>query len=73
MMGNRRRDMVSITPVSKGVMFGEEQKCTLTFCPPCRTSLKDCELVLRVSNLFPFKNTALQVLNTNLLFSKDKF
>ncbi|XP_013405663.1 hydrocephalus-inducing protein [Lingula anatina] len=42
--------MVSVTPDVGGVMFGEKQKCVLSFCPPTSTSLRGCELILRISN-----------------------
>ncbi|KAK7505819.1 hypothetical protein BaRGS_00003090 [Batillaria attramentaria] len=45
-----RRDIVKIEPSSGGVMCGETQQCTLSFCPPMRMSLRGCELQLRVSN-----------------------
>lgn len=47
-MGNRRSNMVSISPSGGGVMCGDKQKCILSFCPPKRTTLKDSELVLKV-------------------------
>ncbi|XP_069113582.1 hydrocephalus-inducing protein homolog isoform X2 [Argopecten irradians] len=48
--GNKKKDMVSISPMSGGVAHGEEQKCSLLFCPPCKATLKDCSLTLRISN-----------------------
>ena len=47
-MGPKRKDMISISPMSGGVNHGEKQKCVLTFCPPCRTTLRDSELTLKV-------------------------
>lgn len=49
-MGNRRSDMVNISPSGGGVMCGDKQKCILSFCPPKRTTLKDSELVLKISH-----------------------
>ena len=40
--------MITISPMSGGVNHGEKQKCVLTFCPPCRTTLRDSELTLKV-------------------------
>ena len=44
--------MVSINPQLGGVLHGEKAVCKLVFCPPSRTTLKDCELVLKVRIFF---------------------
>lgn len=44
----KRKDMVSITPMSGGVNHGERKKCVLSFCPTSRTTLRDSELTLKV-------------------------
>ena len=49
-MGPKRKDMITISPMSGGVNHGEKQKCVLTFCPPCRTTLRDSELTLKVGS-----------------------
>ncbi|XP_046359897.2 hydrocephalus-inducing protein homolog isoform X3 [Haliotis rufescens] len=45
-----KKDVVTITPVSGGVLHGEKQKCMLSFCPPSRMSLRGCELALKISH-----------------------
>ncbi|XP_070194710.1 hydrocephalus-inducing protein homolog isoform X4 [Littorina saxatilis] len=45
-----RHEMVKIDKPQGGVMCGETTKCTLSFCPPIRMSLKECELSLKISN-----------------------
>ena len=40
--------MVDIAPVKGGVMFGDRTVCSLSFCPPRQTALRDCELLLKV-------------------------
>lgn len=49
-MGPKRKDTISISPMSGGVNHGDKQKCVLTFCPPCRTTLRDSELTLKVGS-----------------------
>ncbi|XP_071173399.1 hydrocephalus-inducing protein homolog isoform X10 [Mytilus edulis] len=49
-MSSQKKDMVSITPGRGGVLHGEKAVCRLVFCPPSRTTLKDCELVLKIKN-----------------------
>ncbi|KAL3860158.1 hypothetical protein ACJMK2_010318 [Sinanodonta woodiana] len=61
---SKRQDMVTINPIQGGVMYGEKQKCILTFCPPCRTTLKDCELSLKISH-GPTYHIALQGLGVS--------
>ncbi|CAH1779299.1 unnamed protein product [Owenia fusiformis] len=46
----RKDKMVTITPEKGGVMFGERTKCALAFCPPAKTALRGCELILKISN-----------------------
>lgn len=43
-----RHEMVKIDKPQGGVMCGETTKCTLSFCPPIRMSLNECELSLKV-------------------------
>ena len=43
-----RRDVVRIEKDQGGVMCGETQPCTVSFCPPIRMSLRGCELSLKV-------------------------
>ena len=44
-------NMVSITPATGGVPFGDRQICQLSFCPPRAVGLRGCELLLKVSTL----------------------
>ena len=44
------RKMVGITPAAGGVMCEERACCKLSFCPPTRTILRGCDLVLKVGN-----------------------
>ena len=48
-MSNKKKEMVTIEPLSGGVKHGDRVNCKLTFCPPCRTTLKDTEIVLKVN------------------------
>ena len=49
-MATKRKDMVTVTPMSGGVSHGQRQKCVLSFCPTCRTTLRDSELSLKVNH-----------------------
>ncbi|KAK3085440.1 hypothetical protein FSP39_003318 [Pinctada imbricata] len=49
-MSSKKKEMVAIEPMSGSVLNGDKQNCRLTFCPPCRTTLKDTELVLSVAH-----------------------
>lgn len=49
-MSAQKKEMVSISPCRGGVLNGEKAVCKLVFCPPSRTTLKDCELVLKVTS-----------------------
>ena len=40
--------MITIAPQKGGVMFGERKICQLSFCPTRQTTLKACQLVLKV-------------------------
>ena len=51
-MNSQKKNMVSINPQLGGVLHGEKAVCKLVFCPPSRTTLKDCELVLKVRIYF---------------------
>jgi hydrocephalus-inducing protein len=44
------KKMVSIAPTKGAVNNAERQKCVLSFCPPCKTALRGCELLLKVSH-----------------------
>ncbi|XP_064641495.1 hydrocephalus-inducing protein-like isoform X2 [Lineus longissimus] len=44
------KKMVSISPGKGAVNQGERQKCVMSFCPPCKTALRGCQLILRISN-----------------------
>ena len=44
----RKDKMVSIDPRSGGVMCEERARCQLAFCPPAKTTLRGCEMVLKV-------------------------
>ncbi|GFS07093.1 hydrocephalus-inducing protein-like [Elysia marginata] len=48
--GSVGSDVVSVTPQKGGVMCGETQQCSLSFCPNKRMAVKDCDLTLKVSN-----------------------
>ncbi|ELT89592.1 hypothetical protein CAPTEDRAFT_222082 [Capitella teleta] len=45
-----RGAMVDMSPRSGGVSSGERELCQLSFCPPKASSIRGCELILRVSN-----------------------
>ncbi|XP_053402100.1 hydrocephalus-inducing protein homolog isoform X11 [Mercenaria mercenaria] len=49
-MATKRKDMVSMTPMSGGVNHGERKKCILSFCPSSRMTLRDSELALKISH-----------------------
>ncbi|XP_025115052.1 hydrocephalus-inducing protein-like isoform X4 [Pomacea canaliculata] len=42
-------NMIAINPVSGSVTSKETEKCLLSFCPPTRTILRRCELMLGIS------------------------
>ncbi|ESO91099.1 hypothetical protein LOTGIDRAFT_122343, partial [Lottia gigantea] len=44
------RDLVKISPMKGGVMFGEKQKCAISFCPLSRMSLRGYQMELKISN-----------------------
>lgn len=49
-MSNKKKEMVTIEPMTGGVENGKRVNCKLTFCPPCRTTLKDTQIVLKISH-----------------------
>jgi hypothetical protein len=55
-MATKRKDMVTITPMSGGVNHGERKKCILSFCPSARMTLRDSELALKVKFVYIFTN-----------------
>ncbi|XP_077982980.1 hydrocephalus-inducing protein homolog isoform X2 [Glandiceps talaboti] len=46
----RRDRLVNITPESGGVPLNDRKRCTLTFKPPCKVTLRGCELSLKITN-----------------------
>lgn len=52
-MSNKKKEMVTIEPMTGGVENGKRVNCKLTFCPPCRTTLKDTQIVLKVRGFCP--------------------
>lgn len=42
------KDMLRLSPLEGGVNHSDRQKCVLSFCPPCKTTLRGCELALKV-------------------------
>nr|XP_006823299.1 PREDICTED: hydrocephalus-inducing protein homolog [Saccoglossus kowalevskii] len=46
----RREKMMSITPGLGGVSHNDRKKCTLSFKPPGKVTLRGCELSLKITN-----------------------
>jgi len=44
----RRKETVTMSPMSGGVNHGEKKKCVLSFCPSTKMTLRDSELTLKV-------------------------
>ncbi|KAK6174452.1 hypothetical protein SNE40_017727 [Patella caerulea] len=44
------KNLVKVSPTKGGVPYGDKQKCTMTFCPPSRMTLRGYLMDLKISN-----------------------